>query len=177
VLRRILATGLVSLLLLTVLSLDVFSVRGRAQQKKIPRQPVQFVDAVTGKPIPEVYRAGTPFILKLPKSRGLLLGPFAFIGKGRSLWGVLVFARGYRPQWFINLWADDRKLQLTPVSGDDEAVLIGELLSPLGQGVPHTRDECSFWQLPAECKLEIHFDKKERELVRSFLQQSGGGTK
>lgn len=212
-LRRVLTVAAAGLLLLAGASLDGLCARGLAQQKKIPREPVQFVDASTGRPVPElllipryssfkgvstmlgegpgrgterdylakpfVYRAGAPFILKRPKSRGLLLGPFAFIGKGRSVWGVLVFAHGYRPRWFVNLWSEgaERKLQLTPISGDEEARRLREVFGPLEHGATHIRDDCGFWQLAAPCALEIHFDDKERELVRSFLRRGEGGAK
>lgn len=99
-----------------------------AQQRKIPKEPLQVVDASTGKLIPEllllprystftgtstllgegpgrgsyrdylakpfVYHTGDPFILRLPKSKGFVLPGFLFIGKGRTLEGVLVVAPG-----------------------------------------------------------------------------------
>src|SRR3954471_19582673 len=149
------------------MSLDCFSDNARAQQSKIPKEPLQAIDASTGKLISEllaipryssfkgistmlgegpergtnrdylakpfVYRTGNPFILKLPKSTGLPLGPFAFIGKGRSLYGVLLVAQGYRPLWFTGLWSvgSERNLQLTPISDNEWSLLIEKKLSPL----------------------------------------------
>ena len=52
--RKISTIALVCLLLLTVVSLDCFSERARAQQKKVPKEPFQVVDASTGKTIPKI---------------------------------------------------------------------------------------------------------------------------
>lgn len=211
-LRKFFTTALVSLLLAAVMSLDCFSARVSGQQQKIPQDPIQFIDASTGKLIPElllipryssfkgvstmlgegpqsgsyhdylarpfVYRSRTPFILKRPKTVGLPLLPFVFIGKGRSIWGVFVFAPGYRPQGFTDLWSrgPERKIPLTPISSDEELRRWEEVFSPLEGGAARIAQDCSFWQLPESCALEIHFTKKERELVRSFLRQAGKGT-
>jgi hypothetical protein len=207
-LRTIFTIVLIGLMLLTVMSLDHFSDRARAQQSKIPKEPLQVIDASTEKLIPEllvipryssfkgtstllgegpergtvrdylakpfVYRTGDPFILKRPKSTGLSLGPFAFIGKGRSMYGVLIIAPGYRPLWFTSLWSvgSKRKFKLSPISDNKWSLLLGKALSPLTKDAPLISDDCSFWDLPAPCTLKINYNKKERALVRSFLQQA-----
>jgi len=190
-----------------MMSLDRFSDRASAQQRKVPKEPLQVIDASTGKLIPElllipryssfkgtstllgegpgggtdldylatpfVYRTGTPFILKLPKSTGIGLPGLIFMGKGRSIQGVLVIAPRYRPLWFTSLWSvgSERKLQLTLISDNQWSLLLEKTLSPLAQDVRRINDECSFWDLPTPCTLETRYNKKERELVRSFLGQ------
>jgi len=185
----------------------------RAQQSKIPKEPLQVVDASTGKLIPElllipryssfkgvstllgegpgrgsdnfylakpfVYRTGTPFILKLPKSPGFGLPGLLFIGKGRSLEGVLLIAPGYRPLWFAGLWSvgSERRVQLTPISTSEWSLLLEQTLSRLEKESARIDDNCSFWDTPSPCSLEIHYSKKERELVHSFLERSRAETK
>jgi hypothetical protein len=208
---RISTTLLICLLIL--ISLSDFSDAAKAQQSKIPKEPLQVVDASTGKLIPElllipryssfkgtstllgegpgrgsdrdylakpfVYRTRTPFILKLPKSAGFGLPGLLFIGKGRSIEGVLLIAPGYRPQWFTSLWSvgSERKLQLAPISDNEWSLLLEKTLSPLEKDVSKISDNCSFWDIPTPCSLEIHYNKKERELVRSFLRQPRRETK
>lgn len=190
-----------------VMSLSGLTNFVKAQQSKIPKEPLQVIDASTGKPIPELllipryslfkgtstllgegpgrgtdrnylakpfaYHTGTPFILKLPKSTGFGLPGLLFMGKGRSLDEVLVVAPGYRPLWFSSLWSvgSERKLQLTPISDNEWSQLLEKMLSPLEKDVALISDNCSFWDIPAPCSLKIHYNKKERELVRSFLRQ------
>ena len=100
--------------LFILMNLSGFSDSAKAQQSKIPKEPLQVVDASTGKVIPEillipryssfkgtstllgegpgrgsdraylakpfVYRTGTPFTLKLPKSTG-----FGIPGRANAL--------------------------------------------------------------------------------------------
>ena len=177
-----------------------------AQQRSIPKEPLQVVDADTGESIPElllvpryssgkgistllgegpswgwghdylarpfIYRPGTPFILKRPKSIGIAV-PYLFaIGKGRSLYGVLLIAPGYQPRWLTSLSSvgSERKIKLTPISADEWTSLREKMLSRL-QDLNPINDDCSFWSVPTPCSLEIHYNKKERELVRSFVRQ------
>lgn len=204
--------------LLAVVTLNGFSNRAIAQQRKIPKEPFQVVDASTGKPITEIlviprystfqgvstmlgegpgsgkyrnyldkpflYSTGEPFILKLPKSTGVNTG-LLFVGKGRSLDGVLIVARKYGPVWFDNLWQtrdlwntrDIRDLQLTPLSDNEWSTLLEKELSPFAKGASRINDSCRLWDLPEKCSLEIYYNKKERGLVRSFLQQHKVETK
>ena len=196
---------LIALIIIGVTSLGPIT---KAQQRKIPKDPVRFVDSSTGKLVPEVlvipryssfegtstmlgegpqhgqysdylakpfvYRANEPFKVERPKSRGLLLGPFAFIGKGQSIEGTFIFAAGYRPQWFVGLWStgSQRELRLTPISSKDSLQLLDRQLGPLETGASDIKDNCGFWDLPAPCKLALRFNKTGRELIRSFLQQA-----
>ena len=133
---------------------------------------------------PFVYRTGEPFILKLPKSTGVNTG-FLFAGKGRSLNGVLIVAPKYRPIWFDNLWQtrdiwntrDIRDLQLTPLSDNEWSTLLEKELSPFVKDASRINDSCRFWDLLEKCSLEVYYGEKERELVRSFLQQTRTETK
>ena len=122
---------------------------------------------------PFIYRASTPFKLKLPKSAGIGLPGLLFIGKGRSIEGVLVVAPGYRPVWFTNLWSVDpeRKLQLTPITEREWSKLLTTDFDQLAEGVLRIESDCSFWDMPSPCSLEIHYNKNERKLVRDFLKQ------
>lgn len=196
--------------LLTLMSIDCLSDCARAQQRKIPKEPLQVRDASTGRLIPElllipryssftgtstlfgegpgrgtdrdylakpfIYRTGTPFILKLPKSVGIGLPGLLFMGKGRSMQGVLMVARGYRPLWLTDLWSvgADRQLQLTPLSDAEWSRLLTGTLGPLQQDASRISSDCSFWDVPTPCSLEIHYSRKERELVRSFLRRGKG---
>lgn len=195
----------ICLTLLTILSLNCFSICVEAQQRKIPKQPFQITDASTGKPISEiliipryssaagvfiapegrgkgtygnyldkpfVYRTGEPFILKLPKSSGILLFPF-FIGKGRTIQGITIIAAKYRPLRVSDLWStgDKRTLQLIPISDSEWSLLLEKELNPFIKDVSRINDGCRFWDIAEPCALGIDFDKKERELVRSFLQE------
>lgn len=186
--------------------MDCFSEPIGAQQRKIPREPFQIVDASTGNPIPKflviprystfqgistmlgegpgsgtysnyldkpfVYRAGESFIIKRPKSTGVNTG-FLFVGKGRTLNGILIIAPKYRPLWISDLWStgDKRKLQLTAISDDEWSSLLEKKLYPLTKNAfLICEDDYRFWDLPEkQCKLEIYYSEKEREIVRSFL--------
>jgi hypothetical protein len=53
-LRKIYKIVLNGLLQLTMMSLDCFSDHARAQQRKIPKEPLEVVDASTGKRISEL---------------------------------------------------------------------------------------------------------------------------
>ena len=190
---------------IVLIGLSVVCVSVRAQQ--IPKEPLQVVDASTGKLIPEVliipryfvftgtstllgegpgcgsyrdylsnpfvYRTGTLFILKSPKSHGFMLPGLLFIGKGRSLRGVLLVASGYRPLWSTSYGSvgAERKIKLTPISDNEWSSLLEKTLGRLEKDVTPIKDDCSFWDIGTPCSLEIHYNKKERELVRSFLHQ------
>jgi hypothetical protein len=120
---------------------------------------------------PFVYRSGTSFRLKLPRSPGFVLPGLLFIGTGKSLYGVLVVARGYRPLWFTSLWSvgSERTIKLTRISNEEWTSLLGETLGPLEKDVTRIEDNCSFWGEPSPCSLGVHLKKKEREVVRKFF--------
>jgi len=122
---------------------------------------------------PFVYRPGERFKLKLPKSTGFLIPGLLFMGKGRSLDGVFLIAPGYRPLWFANLWSPGsaRKLQLAPIPEKEWSSLLDTKFSHFEKDVTRIEKDCSFWDLPAPCSLAIHYNKKERALVRSFLRK------
>lgn len=128
---------------------------------------------------PFVYRAGEPFKVKRPKSKGLLLGPFLFIGKGRSIQGAFIFAPGYRPQWFVDLWSlgAQRELRLTPISNAASLQVLDKYLAPLENGAADVKDNCGFWDIPAPCALALRFNDTERQLVRFYVQQTRPATK
>jgi hypothetical protein len=186
---------------LSVIAL-LFSSGVRAQQRKIPRTPFKFTDAVTGKTIPEVlvipryhsakgifiapegparatyrnyldkpfvYRTGEPFTLNAPKFSGLPLPP-VFIGKGRSIEGILIVAPRYRPVWFDNLWqARDiwntrniRDLQLTPIPDKEWSLLLEKKFRPLTKESVLSVDDSQFWGLyQPDRNLYIHYDNDE----------------
>lgn len=211
--RKIFTIAFIGLLVPMIMSLDSFSNCVRAQQRKIPKEPFQVVDASTGKLISEfliiprystfqgistmlgegpgsgtygyyldkpfIYRSGEPFIIKRPKSTGLNIG-FLFVGKGRTLNGIIIVAPKYRPLFVSDLWSmqGQRKLQLTPISDDEWSVLMRKQLNPLTKDAFLICDDYRFWDLPEKkCKLEIQYNRKEREVVRSFLQQTEKETK
>lgn len=197
-----------SLLLLTVVILYCFSASVVAQQRKVPKEPFQIVDASTGKPIQEVivipryssfegvstmlgegpgsgtykdyldkpfvYRTGELFLIKRPRSGGLPLLPFVFIGKVRSIEGILIIAPKYRPLWVSNLWStsDERKLNLTPILDNEWSLLMEKELSPLVKDHSQIEHNCRIWDLPEQCNLKIYYNEKERGLILSFLQKN-----
>src|SRR5687767_3201404 len=128
---------------------------------------------------PFVYRPGERFKLKLPKSTGFLIPGLLFMGKGRSLDGVFLIAAGYRPLWFANLWSPGsaRQLKLTPIPDHEWSLLRDNKFSQLERDVTRIENDCSFWDLPSPCSLEIHYNKKERALVHSFLRRPKSDTK
>jgi hypothetical protein len=132
---------------------------------------------------PFVYRTGEPFVVKQPRVFTGLPLIFVFIGKGTDLNGILVIASGYRPVWTDDLWwypgnpDYERKLWLYPISDSEWSQLSEKELSPFLKGASRIHDNCQMWDLPEHCNLKIQFDKKERELVRSFLQQARKETK
>ena len=129
---------------------------------------------------PFVYRTGEPFRVKQPRVFTGLPLLFVFIGAGKDLEGILVIAPGYRPLWTNDLWwypgnpTDERKLSLTSVSDNEWSQLLEKELSPFLKGASRINDNCDMWTLPERCKLKVQYNKKERELVRSFLQRQKG---
>lgn len=198
----------ICLTLLTVVSMNCFSICVEAQQnKKTYKEPLQITDASTGKRIPEVlvipryssvagiliapegkgkatyrdyldkpfvYRAGEQFIIKkLPRFTGIPLFP-VFIGKGRKTEGVLLIAPKYRPLWVDNSMPTENKkgVQLAPISDDEWSSLLEKKLNPLAKDDFLIIDDYRFWGLFENSRiLHIYFNKKERELVHSFLQK------
>ena len=133
---------------------------------------------------PFVYRTGEPFILKKqPKAFPSVPLLFVFVGKVRDIDGILVIAPGYRPLWTEDLWwyprypGYERKLQLTPISGNEWLLVLEKQLSTFVKGASRVNENCRIWNLPEKCTLKIDYDKNERELVRSFLQQARNQTK
>lgn len=125
---------------------------------------------------PFVYRSGEPFRPKRPQFfSGLPLFP-VFIGKSREIEGIVVIAPRYRPLWFEDLWwypkfaGDKRLMQLTQISDDEWSLLLKKELSPLVSGAPRTNENCQIWHITGKCALDFDYNKKERDLVRSFIQ-------
>lgn len=127
---------------------------------------------------PFVYRTGQPFVVKKPLAFIGLPLLLVFIGKGRDLDGVLVLAPGYRPLWTDDLWwypdnpNDERKLRLTPISDEEWSQVLEKELSPFLEGASRIKENCQLWELDPKCTVNVEYNKKERELVRSFLQRS-----
>jgi len=186
--------------------LAAFAESANAQRKKVPEDPVQFVDAVTGETVSEVlvmprysvyrgvfiapegpskaivrnyldhpfvYRAGTSFKVKHPRVFVGLPLLMVFIGEGRDLDGVLVLARDYYPLWTDDLWwppGKQRKLKLSPIPHERWLPLMKSDVYPLLNS-SRLKQNCDIWQVGERCDFKIEYDKKERELVRSFLTQ------
>ena len=127
---------------------------------------------------PFLYRPDAPFILKTPKSYLLPLIP-VFIGKGRSIEGILIVVPKYRPLWFDNLWQtrdiwntrDLRNLLLDPISDEEWSLLLEQDLSPLIDQSVRSVDDFEFWGLYGDKgRLHVDYSKSERELIKKFLQ-------
>jgi hypothetical protein len=127
---------------------------------------------------PFIYRTGEPFKVKQPRFFTGLPLALVFIGEGRDLKGILVIAPGYRPLWTDDLWwypgnpSYERKLWLTPVSDNAWSLLLEEELNPFLKSAYRINDNCRMWNLPERCNLKVKYDRKERKLVRSFLQRA-----
>jgi hypothetical protein len=69
------------------------------------------------------------------------------------------------------LWSvgSERKVQLTPISRNEWSLLLEKKLGHFEKDITRIESDCSFWDLPSPCSLEIHYNKKERTVVRSFL--------
>jgi hypothetical protein len=50
-------------------------------------------------------------------------------------------------------------------------------LDPVLKKSSRLRENCELWQIGERCNLKIKYDRKERELVRSFLTESAQGPK
>jgi hypothetical protein len=124
---------------------------------------------------PFVYHAGEPFVIKQPRVFTGLPLILIFIGEGNDLDGILVIAPGYRPLWTEDLWwypGLERMLQLNPIPDREWSLLLERELSPFLKGASRINDNCQMWDLPERCNLKVRYSKKERELVRSFLQHA-----
>jgi hypothetical protein len=129
---------------------------------------------------PFVYRTGEPFVVKQPRVFTGLPLIFVFIGESKDLNGILVIAPGYLPLWTEDLWwypGHERRLKLTPISDREWSLLLEKELSPFLKGASRIKDSCQLWSLPERCNLKVQYDKKERELVRSYLQRAAKETK
>lgn len=124
---------------------------------------------------PFVYRAGKPFSPNQPKSTGLMWGAWVYTGKVIQLEGVLVFAPGYRREWFSDLWPRalaQRELLLRPSSSQSSSRELQIALESLQSDKVTAPDECLFWEPSSACPLDVRLRANERELVRSFLEQA-----
>lgn len=126
---------------------------------------------------PFLYRTDAPFILKRPKFYLLPLFP-VFIGKARSIEGILIVAPRCRPMWFDNLWQtrdiwntrDIRDLLLTPISDQEWSLVLEQQLTPLIEESVLSIDHFDFWGLYGDdSRLHIDYSKQERDLVKKFL--------
>lgn len=121
---------------------------------------------------PFVYRDGEPFKIKQPlRFVGLPLIP-VFIGQIKDLDGILVIARDYFPLWTEDLWrpaGQQRKMKLSPIPHERWLELMKSDLDPVMKKTSRLRENCELWQIGNRCDLKIKYDKKEREVVRSFL--------
>lgn len=127
---------------------------------------------------PFVYRTGAPFVLKRPKSAGINLLFVALVPKGRSVDGVIIVAPKYRPVWLwtSELWeaGDKRKLRMTPISDEQWSSVLEKKLILLTKDNTLTIDDYRFWGLFEKSRiLHIYYNKKERALVRGFLERKG----
>ncbi len=122
---------------------------------------------------PFLYTPGESFKLKTPKFTGLPLFPI-FIGKGRTIHGILIVAMKYRPIFISNLWIyneDERNLKLTSVSDDEWSLIMKEKLEPIVNEPQFNCTDYRFWDIPKdECSFYVYYNEKEQELVKSFLQ-------
>ena len=132
---------------------------------------------------PFIYRSGEPFRIKQPRVFTGLPLVQVFIGQGRDLEGMLVVAPGYRPLWTNDLWCCpydknyERKLTLTPLSNEEWLRILQTDLRPFLNGAERIRDNCQLWNLDEKCNLKLKYDKKERNLMQSFLQRTSKATK
>jgi hypothetical protein len=131
---------------------------------------------------PFIYKTGQQFLIKKPMFfKGLPL-LFVFIGQFKDIEGVLVVAKGYRPLWTDDLWAEtryneERKITLDPISDEEWAMILKNDLNPLVKGDSLITSGCQIWDFEADCALKVDFKKKEKEMVSSFLLQTKIETK
>ena len=123
---------------------------------------------------PFVYWEGSPFQPKQPDSRGMLLGPLAFVGRGIALDGVVVISRNHRALWWWSLWERKQgdRPSLAPLTDAVAyrqrmlALLAGEEI----RGRDLTDDERESFSLIADFDLKVRFSAEERRTVREFLK-------
>jgi len=123
-----------------------------------------------------VYRSDQPFVPPQPESTGMAIGWFwGFAGKGRTIDGVVVVARGYRPKWVWNLWQRDIKdqFQLEPLSEQEwkkqQERMKQWLESERIERVPESMDEVMIWGIAPQYTIEVRLTEDEREAALSFL--------
>ena len=127
---------------------------------------------------PFVYRAGAPFKIKKPRVFVGLPLLMVFIGQVKDLEGILVVARDYFPLWTGDLWwppGQQRKMKLSPIPHERWLELMKSDLDPVLKKSSRLRENCEIWQIGERCDLKIRYDKKERDLVRSFLTTDAEG--
>ncbi|HVF47571.1 MAG TPA: hypothetical protein VNA17_08410, partial [Pyrinomonadaceae bacterium] len=120
---------------------------------------------------PFIYRPGTAFKLNRGSFVGLPLG-FVFIGKYTDMWGVMLVAKGYHPVLVSEYQLDEREeVVMTPVTDIKWDEFVKKEFESLVSGSKRINN-CKLWFFPEKCEIEIRFDRKERELVQSFLKQT-----
>jgi hypothetical protein len=120
---------------------------------------------------PFVYRSGQAFKVKRTSFIGLPL-LFVFIGKFTEVEGVMFVAKGYFPVWKSELyWGANQEVIMRPIDDKAGTELVEREFDSLMKGSKKLEQGCPVWDLPQGCNLEIKFDRKERELVQSFLKR------
>lgn len=122
---------------------------------------------------PIKYRTGDKFPIKRDESFSGLPLLFAYVGKFTSFEGVLTVVPGYRP-YFCKEYAClnfSPRFELTKVTDDVWTKLLNSELKPLVDKSSKIIEHCFMFGLQEKCKVKTKFDKKSRELTRSFLQK------
>jgi hypothetical protein len=123
---------------------------------------------------PTAYHSGQLFRLPQPDSRGVLLFPFFFVGRGVSIDGAVVILQGYQAVWFGNLWDRPREFQfrlerLDESATEDSARLPVLLKQSRIRGVELTEAEQRIFNVIPEDEIELHFTDEDRLILAETL--------
>jgi hypothetical protein len=125
---------------------------------------------------PFLHRRGNGFKLPKDKEAGIVWFPGCkFTGEEISLEGLFFIAPGYQPHWLGGSLAEglESDLQLSPISGENSSQMIEDLLSQIERGVIRMTIPCTLYMPGSSpCILGVRFNKKEHDVVRSFLQRA-----
>ena len=121
---------------------------------------------------PRIYEQGQAFELTLPDSRGFeIVGAF-FAGRGVSVKGVAVFARGYQPTWFFRLSQRPRgfELVLTPGAVEDVDSRMRDLLArDRIRGSDLTDAERLGLSISHDSEADLRFTENDKAVIRRFF--------
>jgi hypothetical protein len=123
---------------------------------------------------PFIYKRGELFEPRLPKSTGIIWGPgWGFTGKGISIDGIAVVARGYRPLWIGDPWGASSRpepISLMPLPPPDADLEVERILELLRRSKLVGMETDPFENFGGE--TDIRFSEAQMTVIEQFLRGS-----